>query len=93
MLFYASNNCSLSKCYSNLAKYNKSTVKQRKTTSIQVQKILKITDSTVCYREFATNANKYATMLFYASNNCSLSKCYSNLAKYNKKYSQTTKNN
>ncbi len=57
MLFYASNNCSLSKCYSNLAKYTKGTVKQRKTTSIQVQKILKIHNSTIwSYREFATNA-------------------------------------
>ncbi len=57
MLFYASNNCSLSKCYSNLAKYTQSTVKQRKTTSIQVQKILKINNSTIwSIEKFATNA-------------------------------------
>ncbi len=57
MLFYASNSCSLSKCYSNLAKYTqKVQSNKRKTTSIQLQKILKINNSTVVIREFATNA-------------------------------------
>ncbi len=45
--------------YSNLAKLTGSTVKQRKTTSIQVQKILKINSSTIwSYREIRNKCLK-----------------------------------